>query len=115
MTAQDVPAWRLVPDLPREFPQRAPVGCARFPLDWSHVQVAEARDAQDLAVAWDQLVQGVEVELTNRFDLAGPPALAYQGRGGAPRSVWRQLKWRPPMKRTYARPETLAWKTALRW
>eukprot|EP00959_Pyramimonas_sp_CCMP1952_P200780 4199662-Pyramimonas_sp.AAC.1 len=30
-------------------------------------------------------------------------------------SVWRQVKWQPPLKRTHKRPITLAWKTALRW
>eukprot|EP00959_Pyramimonas_sp_CCMP1952_P229208 4792524-Pyramimonas_sp.AAC.1 len=34
IAAQDYPLWQLVPRLPKELSQEAPIGCARFPLEW---------------------------------------------------------------------------------
>ncbi|CAK0813503.1 unnamed protein product, partial [Prorocentrum cordatum] len=75
----------------------------------------EADDAEGLAACMDDLMIGVERELTNRYDHVGPAALRYSGRAGATSFTWRKVAWQPPLKRTYKRPQTLAWKVVLRW
>ncbi|CAK0864638.1 unnamed protein product [Prorocentrum cordatum] len=111
----DYPLWQLVPRLPKELPQEAPIGCARFPLEWDQGLFGAADDAAGLVAGMDALMHGIEKELTNRYDHVGPAAKRCAGRAGAPEFVWGQVERQPPLKRTYKRPITLAWKTAPRW
>eukprot|EP00959_Pyramimonas_sp_CCMP1952_P163872 3426162-Pyramimonas_sp.AAC.1 len=96
IAAHYCPLWQLVPRLPKELPQEAPIGCARFPLEWDQGLFEAAGDAAGLAVGMDTLMHGIEKELTNRYDYVGPAAKRYAGRAGAPEFVWRLLKWQPP-------------------
>ena len=115
MQGQDIPLWRLLPDLPRAFPRQIPTGCSRYPMDWDSNIIGEASNDEELAQAWDYMIDGIEVELTNRYDFVGPKAISFQGRSGPPQFVWRMVKWKPPCRRITKRPTTLAWCTAAKW
>ena len=84
-------------------------------MDWESDVIADASDAKGLAAARGYVTDGIEAEFTNRFDLVGPKALAYQGRAGPSRFARRQVARGPPCKRVAKRPVTLAWRTAAKW
>ena len=81
---KDAVLWVRVPRQPKSIPVVAPVGCARYPRQWTefHQMIALATSGDDLAQCWDGLIDGTEQELLDRHDIMGPERRSFEGRSG---------------------------------
>ena len=59
-------------------------------------------------------MDGVDFEVSGRFDKVGKAAKPSIGRSGPPKFKWELLEWQPPRKRTYRDSSVAAWATAKR-
>ena len=102
---------------PRNFPKVARPGCARFPWNWQPTLalIQKAQGLEQLALAWDSVLIGIEWELANRHDYVGGQRQAYEGRAGPPELVLEAVAWSPSRRRTRHGKQASAWAMAARW
>ncbi|CAK0831012.1 unnamed protein product [Prorocentrum cordatum] len=94
---------------PRSVPALAPVACARFPGSRTsfHRQQGSATTQMQLPRCWGVVIEGIEIELLDRRDRAGPRRAARSGRAEE-RQVRRQKLMSAPRQRQPRPPRELA-------
>ncbi|CAK0905739.1 unnamed protein product [Prorocentrum cordatum] len=111
--------WQRIPVAPAPLPPVRP-GCPRPPPISFRAATEEAilcaGTNADLQECWDAVLQGIESELLDRWDLVDGDARArYEGRAGEPMTKWARLRWQPPRRRLRSTPELLAWTSVASW
>ena len=75
-----------------------------------------SQTSDDLSLAWDEMLSGIEFELQGVYECVdGPKAASTSGRGEPLVTKLVQTKWQPPLRRVQHGPELRAWMVALRW
>ena len=102
---------------PRDLPRQPRPGCAPFPWDWSSTQrnIQQLSTREELAVAWDEVLGGIEFEVLNRHDVRGALRRQYVGRSGPVQMGWKKLRWTPARARVALTGEERAWIKAAAW
>eukprot|EP00959_Pyramimonas_sp_CCMP1952_P433597 9079931-Pyramimonas_sp.AAC.1 len=86
-------------------------------MNWDNVMdtILRAHDDDTLKIAWDAVINGVEFEILNRYDLVDDEAAPYRGRAGPRDTKFAEAHWAPKREAGSLGPNALAWLAAARW
>ena len=110
-------AWARTLCSPKAVPPDPRPGCARPPWRWPQAMqsVQAVRTQEQLQVAWDIVMWGIEEEILGRYDIVDEAKRPFYSAGKGVDCKWQKVDWKPPMKRSRVGERAKAHAVARKW